>query len=174
MVIDFGPPMSESSTKISKFHWFSDSQWKFHKTRIENWLPIRFELGSPWLGICSHNYRLGTRWLVVPLLGIRSSTNNGVVPKIIISPSKKSWKIPGETSLPWNLASALKSQPHHPEWHRPPIEQKTNKVVGWIIYTHSTSTKLRYLARNKTESELPTLGVTQGNLGLTSLPHSLD
>ena len=114
---------------------------------------------------------MGTRWLVVPLLGIRSSTNNGVVPKIIISPSKKSWKIPGETSLPWNLASALKSQPHHPEWHRPPIEQKTNKVVGRIIYTHSTSTKLRYLARNKTESELPTLGVTQGNLGLTSLPH---
>ena len=28
----------------------NDSEHKFHKTRIENWLSIGFELESPWLG----------------------------------------------------------------------------------------------------------------------------
>ena len=44
---EFGPPVLESSTKISKFHAPTDSEPKFHKERIENWLPIEFELGSP-------------------------------------------------------------------------------------------------------------------------------
>ena len=34
--IELGPPVSESSTKISKFHAPTDSEHKFHKARIEN------------------------------------------------------------------------------------------------------------------------------------------
>ena len=34
--IELGPPVSESSTKISKFHAPTDSEHKFHKVRIEN------------------------------------------------------------------------------------------------------------------------------------------
>ena len=45
--IEFGPPVPESSTKISKFHAPTDSEHKFHKVRIENWSPIEFKLGFP-------------------------------------------------------------------------------------------------------------------------------
>ena len=34
--IKLGQPVSESSTKISKFHAPTDSEHKFHKARIEN------------------------------------------------------------------------------------------------------------------------------------------
>ena len=34
--IELGPPVSESSTKISKFDAHTDSEYKFHKARIEN------------------------------------------------------------------------------------------------------------------------------------------
>ena len=46
-VIELGPPVSESSTKISKFHAPTDSEHKFHKARIENLPPIEFKLGFP-------------------------------------------------------------------------------------------------------------------------------
>ena len=46
-VIEIGPPVSQSSTKISKFHAPTDSEQKFHKARIENWPPIEFKLGFP-------------------------------------------------------------------------------------------------------------------------------
>ena len=42
-VIELGPPVSKSSTRISKFYAPTDSEQKFHKTGIENWLPIGFE-----------------------------------------------------------------------------------------------------------------------------------
>ena len=45
--IELGPPVSESSTKISKFHAPTDSEHKFHKARIENWPPTEFKLGFP-------------------------------------------------------------------------------------------------------------------------------
>ena len=45
--IELGPPVSESSTKISKFHAPTDSEHKFHKARIKNWSPIEFKLGFP-------------------------------------------------------------------------------------------------------------------------------
>ena len=47
MVIELGPPTSESSTGISKFYNPTDSEHKLHKTRIENWLSIGFELEFP-------------------------------------------------------------------------------------------------------------------------------
>ena len=37
----------ESSTKILKFYDPTDSEHKLHKTRIENWLSIGFELEAP-------------------------------------------------------------------------------------------------------------------------------
>ena len=51
-----GPLVSEPSTRISKFYDPTDSEHKFHKARIENWLSIGFELGSPWLVACSRNH----------------------------------------------------------------------------------------------------------------------
>ena len=45
--IKLGPPVSESSTKISKFDASTDSEQKFHKARIENWPHIEFKLGFP-------------------------------------------------------------------------------------------------------------------------------
>ena len=47
MVIQLGPSVLESSTRISKFHEPTDSEHKCHKTRIENWLFIGFQLGPP-------------------------------------------------------------------------------------------------------------------------------
>ena len=56
MPIELGPSVSESSTKISKFHASTDSKYKFHKARIENGPPIdEFELGFPFLRIHSHS-----------------------------------------------------------------------------------------------------------------------
>ena len=52
MVIELG---SEFLTRISKFYDPTESEHKFHKTRIENWLSIGFELGSPWPETCNHN-----------------------------------------------------------------------------------------------------------------------
>ena len=46
--IELGPPLvSKSSIGISKFYDPTDSEHKFHKTRIKNWLSIGFKLGSP-------------------------------------------------------------------------------------------------------------------------------
>ena len=64
--VELRPPMSESSTKISKFYAHSDSEHKFHKARIEIWLPIGFKLRYPWLVTCSYNHRLGICWVGVP------------------------------------------------------------------------------------------------------------
>ena len=47
MVIELVSPVSESSTRFSKFYDPTDSEHKFHKTRIEYCLSIGFELGSP-------------------------------------------------------------------------------------------------------------------------------
>ena len=72
MAIEHGSTVSESSTKISKFHAPTDSEYKFHKARIENWPPIEFKLGFLWLRIRRYNHRLRTRWMGVP--GTQSST----------------------------------------------------------------------------------------------------
>ena len=94
------PPVLKSSIKISKFHAPTDSEHKFHKARIENWPPIAFKLGFPWLRIHRHNYDWN------PLSGSPTTGN-----------SKFNY---------WNCANVPKSHSHHPEWHRPPIEQKPN------------------------------------------------
>ena len=52
---ELGPPVLESSARISKFYAPTDSEHKFNKTEIENWLPIGYNLGSSWLGTRSHN-----------------------------------------------------------------------------------------------------------------------
>ena len=56
MVIELGSRVSECSASMSKFYDPNDSEYKFHKTRIEYCLSIGFELGSLWLGTCSHNH----------------------------------------------------------------------------------------------------------------------
>ena len=55
-IAKFGPPVSDFSTRISKSYAPTDSEHKFHKTVIENWLSIKLNLGSSWLGTCSHNH----------------------------------------------------------------------------------------------------------------------
>ena len=44
--MELGPPVSESSTKSQNFMPPTDFELKFYKTRIENWLPIGFNLGE--------------------------------------------------------------------------------------------------------------------------------
>ena len=46
-LIKLGPSVSESSTNISYFYALTDSEHKFHKTGVENWLLIGFGLGIP-------------------------------------------------------------------------------------------------------------------------------
>ena len=46
-VIGLGLQVWESSIRISKFHDPTDSEHNFYKTRIENWLSIGFQLGTP-------------------------------------------------------------------------------------------------------------------------------
>ena len=55
-VIELGLPLSESSTRISDFYYPTDSEHKFHKTRIIYWLSIGFELEFPWKRTYNHNY----------------------------------------------------------------------------------------------------------------------
>ena len=45
-VNELGPPVLESSARISKFYAPTDSEHKFNKTEMENWLPIGYNLGS--------------------------------------------------------------------------------------------------------------------------------
>ena len=51
-LIELGPPVLESSTGSQNFMPSTDSEPKFYKTRIENWLPIRIQsriilIGNP-------------------------------------------------------------------------------------------------------------------------------
>ena len=55
-VIELGPSAWESSTRNAKFYAPTGSENKFNITEIKNWLPIAFNLGSSWLGTCSHNH----------------------------------------------------------------------------------------------------------------------
>ena len=74
-------------------------------------------------------------------------------------------------SLFWNCASVLKSHTHDLVGHQPLIEQKPT-TTDLTIYKYSTSTKLDHLTRNSCKGKSSqTLGVTKGNLGLTSPPH---
>ena len=50
ILIKLGPSVSEFSTNISYFYAPTDSEQKFHKTGVKNWLPIGFELGLPLIG----------------------------------------------------------------------------------------------------------------------------
>ena len=45
-VNELGAPTLESSARISKFYALTDSEYKFDKTEIENWLPIGYNLGA--------------------------------------------------------------------------------------------------------------------------------
>ena len=45
-VNELGPPVLESSARISKFHASTDCEHKFNKTEIANWLLIGYNLGS--------------------------------------------------------------------------------------------------------------------------------
>ena len=54
MVIELGLPVSQSLTWISKFYDSVDSERKFNKTNIENWLSIDFKLESHLLETYSH------------------------------------------------------------------------------------------------------------------------
>ena len=40
-----GPPVLESSTRIPKCYAPTESEHKFNKMEIENWLPIGYNLG---------------------------------------------------------------------------------------------------------------------------------
>ena len=56
IAIKLGPPVWESSTRSQNFMVLTDSEHKFHKMVVENWLPIGFNLRSSWLENRSHNH----------------------------------------------------------------------------------------------------------------------
>ena len=64
MIMELGRSMWKSSTKNSKFYARTDFEHKFYKVEIENWLPIGFERGFPWLITRSYNH-----WSGVPSIG---------------------------------------------------------------------------------------------------------
>ena len=97
-----GPPVLESSARISKFYAPTDSEHKFNKTEIENWPPIGYNLWSFWLGTHSHNCY--TMFI-----------HQWEEPSGFICLSIKSWNNPGNISLPRSCASVVKSHKHHPE-----------------------------------------------------------
>ena len=94
-VTELGPPVSESSTRISKFHDPTDSEHKFYKTKTKNWQSISFKLGTPDWESTVITTKL---WSTYSLLGSQT----------FIYPSSKSRNFPGDLSLPLNCASALK------------------------------------------------------------------
>ena len=51
--IEIGPPVSESSTGSQNFIPSTDSEHKFHKMEIENWLRIGFNLALITTTLCS-------------------------------------------------------------------------------------------------------------------------
>ena len=54
--IELRPPVSVSSTKISKFYDPTDSEHQFHEMWIKNLQSIGVELWSSWLGNYSQNH----------------------------------------------------------------------------------------------------------------------
>ena len=101
-VNELGPLVFESSSRISKVYATTDSEHKFNKTEIKNWLPIGYNLRSSWLGTPSHNcYTMFiSQW---------------EQPSGFVYPSIKSWNNPGNISLSWSCASVLKCHTHYPE-----------------------------------------------------------
>ena len=136
------------------------SEHKFHKARIENWLPIGFERGFPWMETSSYNHRLETCWVEVRLIGTHSSTNNGDDSKTICIPIHKLLEQPWIHFTSLKLSSVLKSNTHHPEWHQSPIEQKPT-TISLIINNHSARSKSRQLTCEKTEGSSWTSRVTR-------------
>ena len=74
MVTELGLPVSESSTWPQNFMPPTDSEHKFHKTGIKNWLSIRFSLGL----IC---------WELTPIATVPCSTTNGERLKVLYTHS---------------------------------------------------------------------------------------
>ena len=100
-VNELGLPLLESPSRISKVYAPTDSEHKFNKTEIKNWLPIGYNLRSSWLGTCSHNcHTMFICYWEEP---------SGFIYLLI-----KSWNNPGNIWLPWNCASVLKSHTYHP------------------------------------------------------------
>ena len=95
----------------------------------------------------------------------------GTVLRFYIHTPIKSWNNPGDISLPWNCASALKSNTHHPAFASTHNRTKTNH--HWLnhlqtLHTLNCATSLVVGLRGRSK----TLGATKGNIELTSLPHS--
>ena len=81
MVNELRPPVLESSTRISKFYAPTDSEHKFNKTEMENWLPI------------------GYNWEPTVITTTLCSSANWVSLQVLY-PSIKFWNNPGNISLP--------------------------------------------------------------------------
>ena len=167
MAIELRTPVSESSTKISKFHAPTGSEHKFHKARIENWPPIKFKLGFPdW-----ESTAITTDWEPAEW---QSPYWEHAVRQLKLSDIAFNLNLVSffTERRKLNCASVPKSHSHHPGWHRPSIEQKPT-TIGLIIYKHSRSTKFftSLVIRLRESSRTPRL--TKGNLGLTSYPPSI-
>ena len=125
------------STRISKFYELIDSEHKFLKTRIENWLSIGFEVGFFWLRIYCHNhYTMLNIWHEVWWRVL-----NFYIPifKVLWQP----WRLLGQSWRPFTFLKLCKrSQNPHPASRVASIKPQRNSfTIYLIICKHFTQTK---------------------------------
>ena len=124
--------MSESWTRISKFYDPTDSKYKFHKTRIKNWLTIGFELGYP-----------GWELTVITTTPCSTCTMMGSL-KVLYTHLQSLGTILETFHFPLTVQVISKSIPNI----QSSIKLQQNlTIICLIIYKHSTHTKWRYPAR---------------------------
>ena len=68
----------------------------------------------------------------------------------------------GDILLSWSCASVLEWYTHYLQKHQLPIEQKPT-TIGFIIYKHSTDTKLYHPVSGRSEEKLSIPRFTEGN-----------
>ena len=135
--------MSESSTRISKFYNPTDSEHKLHKTRIENWLSIGFELEFPEPIVitttpCSTYNMMGS--LKVLYTHLQSLVL--ILETFTFTTLPLNFYYKTTTTTTTNCARALKIHSQHPSIK---FQQKQTTVC-LIICKHSKHTELCYHA----------------------------
>ena len=130
--------MSESSTRISMLHDPTDSEQKFHKTRIENWLSTGFELGIPWVRIYSHNHYTMHGLLLISWMRSLKLLS-------IFKVLEKSWRLFNSLKLykrfqnphpvPRAASDPNKTQPYHLLNHLQEKQQKEKFYFSYLVFS---------------------------------------
>ena len=129
---------------------------KLHNRRVENCLLLGIDLRARDRELTAITTIVGKYGASKVLFTHMKSL--GITPEI--------FHFPEDVQLFPNPTHCLKLYQH-------PIEQEPT-TIGLIIYKHSTHTKFQHPACGSSEEKLSNPGITQGHLGLTPSPRSLD